>query len=294
MYPSLSAHTSVIVSDIFNLSVLYTASGSPPWALTNSAILSKALPSLITLSNSFLTVSLSRSSLAASTIYVPRLRTSLVKSSGPSPFKVLIASITSSALPTAYPNGWSISVISAVTFLPAPFPIRTISLARLTASASFFINAPLPVLTSRTIASAPEASFLLIILLAISEIFSTVAVTSLSAYIFLSAGARLPVWPVIAIPISLTCLTNASSDKEVLNPGILSSLSIVPPVCPSPLPLIFATLPPSAATIGARTSEVLSPTPPVLCLSTLIPLIPDKSSLSPLFSIASVRLRVSS
>ena len=40
--------------------------------------------------------------------------------------------------------------------------------------------------------------------------------------------------------------------------------------------------------------ETLNLTPPVLCLSTLTPSIADKSSLSPLFSIARVRLRVSS
>ena len=57
----------------------------------------------------------------------------------------------------------------------------------------------------------------------------------------------------------------------VLNPGILSSLSTVPPVCPRPRPLILATLTPQAATMGPVTRVVLSPTPPVLCLSALIP-----------------------
>ncbi len=37
------------------------------------------------------------------------------------------------------------------------------------------------------------------------------------------------------------------------------------------------------------TSVVLSPTPPVLCLSTLIPLIADKSTISPECAIAIVK-----
>src|SRR3954452_437921 len=48
---------------------------------------------------------------------------------------------------------------------------------------------------------------------------------------------------------------------------MLSSLSSVPPVWPSPRPEIIGTAPPHAATSGASTSETLSPTPPVECLS---------------------------
>ncbi len=69
---------------------------------------------------------------------------------------------------------------------------------------------------------------------------------------------------------------------------------MVPPVCPSPLPLILAIFTPQAATMGARAREVLSPTPPVLCLSALVSLMADKSSISPLSAIAMVRCRVSS
>ena len=47
-----------------------------------------------------------------------------------------------------------------------------------------------------------------------------------------------------------------------------SSLSSVPPVCPSPRPDIIGTSAPQAAASGASISDVLSPTPPVLCLST--------------------------
>ena len=51
-------------------------------------------------------------------------------------------------------------------------------------------------------------------------------------------------------------------------PGMASSLSSVPPVWPSPLPDTMGTLKPQAASAGARGSDTLSPTPPVLCLST--------------------------
>ena len=68
----------------------------------------------------------------------------------------------------------------------------------------------------------------------------------------------------------------------------------MPPVCPNPLPLILATGTEQAATIGPRTNEVLSPTPPVLCLSTLIPSILLKSITSPLYIISFVSITVSS
>ena len=86
----------------------------------------------------------------------------------------------------------------------------------------------------------------------------------------------------------------AATGISVLNPGIASNLSIVPPVCPSPRPLIFATLTPKLATIGATTRLVLSPTPPVECLSTRKPLISEKSKHSPESRTAKVRAVVSS
>ena len=48
------------------------------------------------------------------------------------------------------------------------------------------------------------------------------------------------------------------------------------------------------ATSGANTSVVVSPTPPVLCLSTLMPAMPDKSMTSPEFTIAIVKFARSS
>ena len=123
---------------------------------------------------------------------------------------------------------------------------------------------------------------------------STVAVTSRSAYSFLSAGARSAVCPMIAIPMRLTFSLNCCSVIAVEKPEKLSSLSIVPPVCPRPLPLIFATVTPAAATIGVSASEVLSPTPPVECLSTFTPWISLRSSISPLCAISIVSASVSS
>ena len=76
-------------------------------------------------------------------------------------------------------------------------------------------------------------------------------------------------------------------------PGMDSSLSMVPPVWPKPLPLIFAQVRPQAAAMGKRASEVLSPTPPVECLSALIPGRRESSSMSPLSAIAIVSARVS-
>ena len=109
----------------------------------------------------------------------------------------------------------------------------------------------------------------------------------------MSAGASWALWPTTAQPILRTMDTNSSSGREVRMPGMLSSLSTVPPVCPRPRPLIFSTLPPQAATSGARISVVVSPTPPVECLSTGTP--PTSgSSISPDRAMAMVSCAVSS
>ena len=72
-----------------------------------------------------------------------------------------------------------------------------------------------------------------------------------------------------------------------------SNLSRVPPVCPRPRPLIMGTTSPPAAASGANTSEVLSPTPPVECLSTFLPGISERSNISPECNIEFVRAVVS-
>ena len=129
---------------------------------------------------------------------------------------------------------------------------------------------------------------------AISGMHSIVPVTSRSAYSFLSAGAISAVWPTSAHPMEASDAFISAIDKLVRKPGIDSSLSSVPPVYPSPRPDIIGTTAPAAATTGAITSEVLSPTPPVLCLSTFDPGMPERSSRTPESIIASVSAEVSS
>src|SRR5664279_4275843 len=73
-----------------------------------------------------------------------------------------------------------------------------------------------------------------------------------------------------------------------------SSLSNVPPVWPSARPLIMGTASPQAAAMGATRKLVLSPTPPVECLSTAT--LPRRwgENFSPESRMAMVRERVSS
>jgi hypothetical protein len=98
----------------------------------------------------------------------------------------------------------------------------------------------------------------------------------------------------IATPISRTCARNSSIVSSARKPGIDSSLSRVPPVWPSPLPDIFPSVTPQAATIGPTAREVLSPTPPVECLSTTRrPSAAATSMVSPERIIASVKAWVS-
>ena len=73
-----------------------------------------------------------------------------------------------------------------------------------------------------------------------------------------------------------------------------SSLSSVPPVCPSARPVIMGTVTPHAAAIGATIMEVLSPTPPVLCLSIFCALIDERSRPLPESRISRVNASVSS
>ena len=81
----------------------------------------------------------------------------------------------------ASPKGCDMSEITAIVWRFASFPMRTIVSANRRALARSFIKVPSPVVTSKTIASAPAAIFLLIMELAINGIESTVAVTSRNA-----------------------------------------------------------------------------------------------------------------
>ena len=77
------------------------------------------------------------------------------------------------------------------------------------------------------------------------------------------------------------------------HPGIASSLSRVPPVCPRPRPDSCGTATPKHATSGARGSVILSPTPPVECLSAVSLPMPEKSMRAPERIIASVQRAIS-
>ena len=116
----------------------------------------------------------------------------------------------------------------------------------------------------------------------------TVAVTSLREYNFLSKGTIVSEYPIIPVPTLFTIFTNSSLVSGKTNPGIASNLSIVPPVCPKPLPESFAVPILKAANNPAKAIVVLSPTPPVECLSIKNFSIPSNFITSPLFIISSV------
>ncbi len=151
------------------------------------------------------------------------------------------------------------------------------------------MNAPLPTFTSSTSAPVPSAIFLLMIELAISGIASTVAVTSRSAYSFLSAGASPAPAAQMTAPTSSSWRIISSLPRSARQPGIDSSLSRVPPVCPRPRPDSCGTATPQAATSGASGRVILSPTPPVECLSAVGRESAEKSIRSPDAIIARVQ-----
>ena len=97
----------------------------------------------------------------------------------------------------------------------------------------------------------------------------------------------------MAHPTRFTWSISSAGVSWTRNPGIDSNLSSVPPVWPSPRPESLATRTPQLAARGTSTSEVLSPTPPVLCLSTVRPRIPRRSRVSPLSTMTLVNAAVS-
>ena len=135
----------------------------------------------------------------------------------------------------------------------------------------------------------PSASFFDMMEDEISGIDSTVAVTSRSAYSLRSAGTSRSVCPMKQSPSSANCFSNSSALRSVRKPGMDSSLSNVPPVWPRARPDIIGTTTPAAAANGATMKLVLSPTPPVECLSTFTPGMPERSTVSPECSMHSVR-----
>ncbi len=128
---------------------------------------------------------------------------------------------------------------------------------------------------------------------AISGIASTVPVTSRSAYSFLSAGARPSPAAQITAPTPSRTSSISSLESSARQPGIDSSLSRVPPVWPRPRPDSCGTAAPHAATSGASGSVILSPTPPVECLSAVGRDSEEKSMRSPEAIIAAVQRAIS-
>jgi hypothetical protein len=185
------------------------------------------------------------------------------------------------------------SVMSASTAVPDPSAAPTSERASARDSSRERMNAPLPLFTSRSRAVAPIASFFDMIDAVIRGSDSTVPVTSRSAYIRRSAGAISAVEVEIAQPADSTQRSSSSRERRGLKPGIVSSLSSVPPVCPSPRPESIAILTPHEATRGESGSEILSPTPPVECLSATKSKRSRRRQLSPDSSIARVRAAVS-
>ena len=85
------------------------------------------------------------------------------------------------ALPAQGASDWFMSVSSALSLSPAPWPTATMDLASARDNSGVGMKAPLPTLTSMTNASRPAASFLDRMEAVISGIDSTVAVTSRAA-----------------------------------------------------------------------------------------------------------------
>ena len=96
------------------------------------------------------------------------------------------------------------------------------------------------------------------------------------------------------MPIRLSCSIKSSVLSSARKPGMDSNLSMVPPLYPKPRPDILPTSKPQAATIGPIVRVVLSPTPPVECLSTINVPNDERSSTSPECAMASVKWLISS
>ena len=94
-------------------------------------------------------------------------------------------------------------------------------------------------------------------------------------------------------PTSSSWRIIASFDSDACQPATDSSLSRVPPVWPRPRPESCGTATPKTATSGASGRVILSPTPPVECLSAVGRESPEKSIRSPLAIIAAVQVAIS-
>src|SRR5438132_1055245 len=94
-------------------------------------------------------------------------------------------------------------------------------------------------------------------------------------------------------PASRSTPSISSLVSDARQPGMDSILSSVPPVCPRPRPDSCGTATPHAATNGASGNVILSPTPPVECLSAVGRDSLPKSIRSPDAIIAAVQRAIS-
>ncbi len=180
--PRSSARTSRVIAARGSSAGSSMTAGSPPWAATHARIFASAAPDAMTPSTSSRPCSWSRAAPAITSIRAEEVRaTSMSAGEPPSPQSTRTASATSRALPTQLPSGSFMSVSSQTTSRPKAWPTRVSSLARARASAIVRMNAPEPTLTSRRIALAPPATFLLMIEPTMRGMLATVAVTSRSA-----------------------------------------------------------------------------------------------------------------
>lgn len=94
-------------------------------------------------------------------------------------------------------------------------------------------------------------------------------------------------------PVEARTSRSSALLSEARQPGMDSSLSRVPPVWPRPRPLSCGTAAPQAATSGASGRVILSPTPPVECLSAVGRASEEKSRRSPEAIMAAVQRAIS-
>ena len=109
----------------------------------------------------------------------------------------------------------------------------------------------------------------------------------------MSAGASPSPAAQITAPTDSSWANISSLESAARQPGIDSSLSSVPPVWPRPRPDSWGTATPHAATNGASGRVILSPTPPVECLSAVGRDSVEKSIRSPEAIIAAVQRAIS-
>ena len=158
------------------------------------------------------------------------------------PLSVSIDSITSSELPTIRPSGASIAVISASVRRPDATPMATSDSASRRESARVFMNAPLPVFTSSTRAADPLRDLLAHDRRADErDALDRAGDVAQRVQLLVGRGDLLGLADHRAAHRRQRRAAAHRARGRSRKPGIASSLSSVPPVCPSPRPDIIGT-----------------------------------------------------